>query len=303
MPEPIADLRPRVIAHLVDVGIVVAVLSPIAWLNLYGGRPDRLLLPFAALHALYFVTCWAVSSGTPGMSLNGVRIARDPGGSRIGFLRALVRYIGLVVSIVAVGAGLLAAFRDSRHRGWHDALSRTVVVATGRRGRPGWVAAGVALVVGVELLALAPAILLSLAMMATAPRELPPDAGACALLPPSALAEHFTGAVPGPSRALALDGDQQCKWGDNSNPALLIQVRHPEGLASHWRNTRDNFCRVTTCTSVDVGQEAYVRTPPRGTEVWVLLDDRMVWLLAPGLTPDAAVELARAAVGNLPPSR
>ena len=82
---------------------------------------------WAITGSLYLVSFWSLAGQTPGMRF--VRIELDSAdGRRIGTRRALRRLVGLVLSILPLGAGLFpVAFSDSR-RGWHDRFADTVVI-------------------------------------------------------------------------------------------------------------------------------------------------------------------------------
>jgi uncharacterized RDD family membrane protein YckC len=82
---------------------------------------------WAVAGSLYLIAFWSLAGQTPGMRF--VRIELDSAeGRRIGTRRALRRLVGLVLSIIPFGAGLLPiAFADDRH-GWHDRYADTVVV-------------------------------------------------------------------------------------------------------------------------------------------------------------------------------
>jgi uncharacterized RDD family membrane protein YckC len=79
----------------------------------------------------YFAGFWALAGQTPGMRLMHVRVvARD--GRAPSFGRALVRVVGLVLSIIPLFAGFLPALLDDRRRGLADFLAGTVVLYADR---------------------------------------------------------------------------------------------------------------------------------------------------------------------------
>lgn len=81
---------------------------------------------FVAVSA-YFVFFWSSLGQTPGMRLLAVRVrARD--GQSPGVVRSLVRFVGLVLAIVPLFAGILPALFDDRRRALQDFLARTTVV-------------------------------------------------------------------------------------------------------------------------------------------------------------------------------
>jgi uncharacterized RDD family membrane protein YckC len=65
------------------------------------------------------------------MMLFALRVVRDGDGSRLGVGRALLRYVGFVVSAWALLIGLIWAAFDARKQGWHDKIAGTLVVRGG----------------------------------------------------------------------------------------------------------------------------------------------------------------------------
>jgi uncharacterized RDD family membrane protein YckC len=76
----------------------------------------------------YFVGFWTWRGQTPGMMLLGLRVARDVDGTPPGFTRSLLRYVGYLLSWVALFIGFIWVAFDSRKQGWHDKIAGTVVV-------------------------------------------------------------------------------------------------------------------------------------------------------------------------------
>jgi uncharacterized RDD family membrane protein YckC len=81
-------------------------------------------LVFAAYHVLL----WAYLGGTIGQRVLGMEVRREADGGRIGFWRACLRYIGLIISWWAFGIGLLWVGFDARSQGWHDKIASTFVI-------------------------------------------------------------------------------------------------------------------------------------------------------------------------------
>lgn len=77
----------------------------------------------------YFLFFWSYLGGgrTVGMRIFGLRVIQEDG-RPLGLWKALVRYVGLVVSFLFCFAGVLWVARDPHHQGWHDKLARTLVV-------------------------------------------------------------------------------------------------------------------------------------------------------------------------------
>lgn len=81
-----------------------------------------------ALSVGYFVWFWVRTGSTPGMSLLGLQVVRDADGGPIGVGVAFVRYLGIILSTIALFIGLIWVAFDARKRGWHDMLAGTVVI-------------------------------------------------------------------------------------------------------------------------------------------------------------------------------
>jgi uncharacterized RDD family membrane protein YckC len=77
--------------------------------------------------AAYFVGFWSTTGQTPGSGVLSIRVRADSG-EILSPRRALVRFVGLLLAALPLGAGFLPILLDDRRRGLHDLLARTVVV-------------------------------------------------------------------------------------------------------------------------------------------------------------------------------
>ncbi len=139
-PAPVgyAGLVTRAVAFLIDAVVinVIAVLiggavNLIASLLGAKGSIDAVgaILGAAAWlvwSLFYFVTFWTLTGQTLGNRILGIRVISETGG-RVGFRRAVERFIGLLLAIIPLGAGLISIFTDERRRGFHDRLADTLV--------------------------------------------------------------------------------------------------------------------------------------------------------------------------------
>ena len=132
-----AGLVTRTVAFAVDLGIVTVVFAAGAAIagaaaSLVGIlRPEWLVAAIGAVawsvvHAGYFAGSWTLTGQTLGMRLLRVRVV-DARGKPPGVLAALVRWVGILLSIVACFAGFLPVLVDDRRRGLADFLARTTV--------------------------------------------------------------------------------------------------------------------------------------------------------------------------------
>jgi uncharacterized RDD family membrane protein YckC len=127
----------RILAGLIDLGILAFMMLALAYLTTrVGGYPLR-LLPTPALAALgvvgffmvagYYLFFWSLSGQTMGKLLTGLRVVKVEGGA-LGFKRALGRGLGILLSILPLGAGFLGLWSDPDRRGWHDRVASTKVI-------------------------------------------------------------------------------------------------------------------------------------------------------------------------------
>ncbi len=84
----------------------------------------------AVLNAIYFVGFVGACGQTPAQMLVGVRVVRR-NGSRVGYGRALLRFIGSGLVFATLGIGWLVAALDAERRGIQDWVSGTRVVREG----------------------------------------------------------------------------------------------------------------------------------------------------------------------------
>ncbi len=126
---PAAGFGRRTVAYLIDV---FAVALGVSVFEAVLGEPLPTELAWAA-SGVYFVACWssAGSGRTIGMRVLGLRVVRSDG-APLDLGRALLRFVGMAVSVTALGIGLLWAAFDAKKRGWHDMLADTLVVRADR---------------------------------------------------------------------------------------------------------------------------------------------------------------------------
>lgn len=139
-PQPEIEITfggfvPRLIAYIIDtifltlVGLIVGMSAGIVW-----GLDNLLMLSVAnltlsVLGPVYFVAFWAMYGATPGKVFLGMRIVGSDGRvDGIGWGRAILRYIGYIVSSFFFCLGFIWIIFDDDNRGWHDKIARTYVV-------------------------------------------------------------------------------------------------------------------------------------------------------------------------------
>jgi len=105
------------------VGALVGMFTP-------GGplAPERLMLLLAFLIGLgYFIYGWARGGATLGKSVLGLKVVRADG-SNLGWGKAILRYIGYIISGLALSLGFLWINIDKLRQGWHDKFAGSYVV-------------------------------------------------------------------------------------------------------------------------------------------------------------------------------
>jgi len=126
-----------VIAAMPPLPRGVGVNSPeyLEWQRLLQERMTGAMAPMYSASGIlqivtivYFVGFWAWRAQTPGMMVLGLRIARDTDGTKPGLGRAILRYIGWIISAAVLLIGFIWIAFDSRKQGWHDKIAGTVVV-------------------------------------------------------------------------------------------------------------------------------------------------------------------------------
>lgn len=77
---------------------------------------------------IYFAAFWSWRGQTIGMMPFNMKVVGVADGKNIDFFRGLLRYVGVIISIIPLFLGLIWAAFDSRKQGWHDKIASTVVI-------------------------------------------------------------------------------------------------------------------------------------------------------------------------------
>jgi uncharacterized RDD family membrane protein YckC len=121
---PRASFGRRLVAALIDgiiIGIVYGVLAAI-----FGSSGNFLGL---LVSLVYFTAFEGSTAGqTLGKRALGIRVIDFDRGGPIGYGRAFIRWIGRIVSSVAVFIGYLWMLWDKERQTWHDKFANAVVV-------------------------------------------------------------------------------------------------------------------------------------------------------------------------------
>ncbi len=122
-----AGFGERLVAYLIDV-VVIVFMELVLILLL--GQPLGSLLALVVSIA-YMVGFWMAQGTTPGKMAMGLQIVRQDGRPMDGST-ALLRYVGYIVSGIALWLGFLWIIWDPNHEGWHDKIAKTWVIKTQR---------------------------------------------------------------------------------------------------------------------------------------------------------------------------
>ena len=68
--------------------------------------------------------------GTPGKIILGLKIVDVHTGSKLSIGQAIGRYVGYIIAVLPMFAGIFWVGIDKRKQGWHDKLAGTVVIRT-----------------------------------------------------------------------------------------------------------------------------------------------------------------------------
>ena len=144
----------RLIAFVVDIIIISAVLMFSTWfvsttlemlqINLflktialknidsgissnYSFRPILASIISLLFIVGYHIFFWYTVGQTPGKAIMGIRIVPLKGG-KLPLWQAFLRYIGYLISGIALGIGFFWILVDDRRMGWHDRIARTCVI-------------------------------------------------------------------------------------------------------------------------------------------------------------------------------
>lgn len=79
------------------------------------------------VNAIYAVVMVGAVGGTAGKLILGMRVVKV-NGARVGYGRALGRFLASLISIVCLGLGYLWIAWDKDKRGWHDHIAGTKVI-------------------------------------------------------------------------------------------------------------------------------------------------------------------------------
>jgi uncharacterized RDD family membrane protein YckC len=75
----------------------------------------------------YFVGFWATTGQTPGKMVMGIKVISIDG-QPLSWGKAILRYIGYIISSLILSLGFIWVAFDAKRQGWHDKIAGTYVV-------------------------------------------------------------------------------------------------------------------------------------------------------------------------------
>ena len=116
---------PRALATIIDfvlLAIVGGILTGILRMDATGGLSTLL----GVAYYLYFWSSYGHGQ-TLGDRALSIRVVKTDG-TELTLVDALIRYVGLIISVVALFIGVIWVAFDANKQGWHDKIAKTYVV-------------------------------------------------------------------------------------------------------------------------------------------------------------------------------
>ena len=127
----------RVVAYVIDailLAIIGAIILAVMGANIsdpnavqssgyQGAQLLNVIISFA-----YFAGLWTIMGASLGQRLLGMRIVDANTGMPVGFGKAALRWLGLVISFLVCFIGVIWVAFDARKQGWMDKIAGTVVI-------------------------------------------------------------------------------------------------------------------------------------------------------------------------------
>ena len=117
-----------ILIDLIGIEIVAGAISSILGGGPASSQHQGLSLLFQAIYFTYFWSA-AAKGQTIGSKALNIRVVKTDG-SFLDYTGAFLRFIGFVISAVALLLGFIWAAFDAHKQGWHDKIAGTYVVRT-----------------------------------------------------------------------------------------------------------------------------------------------------------------------------
>ena len=86
-----------------------------------------IVIAFLLVSVLYYLVSWTRSGSTMGQMVVGARVVAT-NGAKLGWGKAILRYIGYLVSAAVFALGFVWVIFDKKRQGWHDKIAGTMVI-------------------------------------------------------------------------------------------------------------------------------------------------------------------------------
>ncbi len=121
---------PRFIAYLIDI-VILSVINYVVGL-IFGLAQDPTIALLGSLVTLiisigYFVYFWTSTGQTVGNMIMKIKVVSTDG-SKLTITKAILRYIGYIISGVVILLGFIWVLFDPDKQGWMDKIAGTYVV-------------------------------------------------------------------------------------------------------------------------------------------------------------------------------
>ena len=130
----------RLLAQLIDgllitfftFGVVVAIFFLALFLSMFNPYDPvtfngLIIISALIISLVYYVGSWSKSGQTVGKSMLGMRVVSTDG-SGISVGKAVLRYVGYIISGLVFSLGFLWINFTDKRQGWHDKLAGTYVI-------------------------------------------------------------------------------------------------------------------------------------------------------------------------------
>lgn len=124
----------RVLASMVDSLILMLVIVPLVVVAGMMGLIDLdaqytwLDIVVQIFSVVFYIGCWVKFAGTPGKRILKLKILDADTGEHLTTGKAIIRYVGYIISSIVLLLGLIWVAFDKKKQGWHDKMANSVVV-------------------------------------------------------------------------------------------------------------------------------------------------------------------------------
>jgi len=115
----------RLLAYIIDA-IILGVIGYIIGM-LFGNSESLMNIIAFVVGLAYMIGFWVSHAATPGKMALGLKIVTEDG-SPLTVGKAIIRYIGYIVSSIALLLGFIWIGIDKKKQGWHDKMAHTYVI-------------------------------------------------------------------------------------------------------------------------------------------------------------------------------